>query len=208
MVFYLFLPRIASAAESQSQSVRLGNAAMPFGWATAVADLDSDKQLDFAIADRTKSGVNDYHYRLQLTLSQSESQTFQFRSADSALNISIVDLDNDADLDIVLTHAFSGKIAGVWLNNGSGGFQQADTEDFLQANLRIRDADTISSSNVSEAMAGLPIQKKAAFQPVRIPIDIPAMLVAHSFKDSIDNGAASFSRRFISPRSPPANFLS
>src|SRR6516225_1127377 len=153
---FLF-PGIARAAERPKQQVRLGTAAAPFGWATAIADLDSDEKLDFAIADRTSYGTNGYNYRLQLTLSQAESQTFQFHSTDSALNVSIVDLDNDADLDIVLTHALSGEIAGVWLNDGRGGFDQGHTEDFLHAGLKFRGRAAISARTARETLAALPL---------------------------------------------------
>src|SRR6516225_5268164 len=158
---FLF-PGIARAAERPKQQVRLGTAAAPFGWATAIADLDSDEKLDFAIADRTSYGTNGYNYRLQLTLSQAESQTFQFHSTDSALNVSIVDLDNDADLDVVLTHAISGEIAGVWLNNGSGDFQQGRTEDFVRADFSARRANTITAAIIAATLAAVPLQQKIA----------------------------------------------
>src|SRR5215831_3142592 len=159
VALYLFLPRIAHAAEGRRQQFRLGTAAMPFGWSTAIARLDSDEELDFAIADRLSSGTNGYNYRLQLALSEAESQVFHFRSPDSALKVSIVDLDDDADLDVVLTHALSGEIAGVWLNNGEGGFHQASTDDYARARLKIGHEASIASSNAPEPMAALLLRK-------------------------------------------------
>jgi hypothetical protein len=200
---FLF-PGIAGAAERQKQQVRLGTAAAPFGWATAIADLDSDEKLDFAIADRTSYGANGYNYRLQLTLSQAESQTFQFHSTDSALNVSIIDLDNDADLDVVLTHAISGEIAGVWLNNGSGDFQQGKTEDFVQAGLSARRTNKITTAIIPPALVAVPLQKKFAAAAGRVTFD--RLLRTSYCKDresqrpSIDKALCSL----IAPRAPPA----
>lgn len=180
---------------------------MPFGWATAVADLDSDAKLDFAIADRTSYGANGYNYRLQLTLSRAESQVFQFHSADSALKVSVVDLDNDADLDIVLTHAISGEIAGVWLNNGSGDFHEGQVEDFQQAGVQLKGSVTIGTANNAPALAGTTFDRK------------PVMRAAKVVPDNSSTGggpavnASSYSRAgpeyyCVIPRSPPQTFPS
>jgi hypothetical protein len=200
---FLF-PGIAGAAERPKQQVRIGTAAAPFGWATAIADLDSDEKLDFAIADRTSYGANGYNYRLQLTLSQAESQTFQFHSTDSALNVSIVDLDNDADLDVVLIHAISGEIAGVWLNNGSGDFQQGRTEDFVRSALRARRTNAITAVIVPAALAAVPLQKKIAAAAGRVSFDRLLRATSRREKASqrlrIDNALCSL----VGPRAPPA----
>ena len=200
---FLF-PGIARAAERPKQQVRLGTAAAPFGWATAIADLDSDEKLDFAIADRTSYGTNGYNYRLQLTLSQAESQTFQFHSTDSALNVSIVDLDNDADLDVVLTHAISGEIAGVWLNNGSGDFQQGRTEDFVRADFSARRANTITAAIIAATLAAVPLQQKIAAPAGRVSFD--RLLRATSSRDRASQslGIDNTLRSLIAPRAPPA----
>jgi hypothetical protein len=205
---YLFLPRAVHAAEGQKHKFRLGTAAMPFGWATAVADLDSDQKLDFAIADRTGNGPNGYNYSLQLTLSQAENQVFQFRSPDSALNVSIVDLDDDADLDVVLTHAVSGEIAGVWINNGRGGFRQGNTDDFDRSRLKIAGKAALASANAPDPMAVLPLKKNKATQAAAIRLYCPVLPIAGSLRYSAVARVPGTSTRFITPRSPPASFLS
>ena len=204
VALYLLFPRIACAAEKPKQQVRLGTAAGPFGWATAIADLDSDEKLDFAIADRTSYGANGYNYRLQLTLSQAQSQTFQFRSADSALKVSIVDLDNDADLDVVLTHAISGEIAGVWLNNGSGDFQQGNTEDFLRADLIARRTMTIAAAIIPAALAAVPLQKKIAAPAVRVSFDNQLRETSRREREPQHLRRSGTLRSLIAPRAPPA----
>src|SRR5215471_6078890 len=83
VLLYAGLARPAAAAERGNAQIALGNAGMPFAWSTAVADLDSDEKLDFAIADRMGRSNEGYNYRLKLALSREGSQPFQFRSPDS-----------------------------------------------------------------------------------------------------------------------------
>ncbi|HEY2383155.1 MAG TPA: hypothetical protein VGK48_18420 [Terriglobia bacterium] len=205
VALYLILPGMASAERAPAQPFRLGTAAMPFGWATAVADLDADQQLDFAVADRTSSGAYGYSYKLELSLSHAGNQIFHFRSSDSALKVSIVDLDNDADLDIVLTHALSGRIAGVWLNNGRGGFQQGNTDDFLQADAKTHAAATFETLNPRETLA-VPLERRSADDPDGIRLDRPVMPSSPGLMTSQDVYPVEASHRFLVPRAPPAAF--
>jgi hypothetical protein len=208
VALYLFLPRIAHAAEGHHQQFRLGTAAMPFGWSTAIAKLDSDEKLDFAIADRIGNGTNGYNYRLQLALSEAQSQIFHFRSADSALKVSIVDLDDDADLDVVLTHAFSGEIAGVWLNNGEGGFHQANTNDFAHARMKVGEEAAIASANAPEPIAALLLRKTVFDRPADIPFDTQIVPVSEGVCCAEITHVPGYPYRFITPRAPPSISLS
>jgi hypothetical protein len=208
VALYLFLPRIAHAAEGRQQQFRLGTAAMPFGWSTAIAKLDSDEKLDFAIADRIGNGTNGYNYRLQLALSEAQSQVFHFRSADSALKVSIVDLDDDADLDVVLTHALSGEIAGVWLNNGEGGFHQANTNDFAHARMNVGEETAIASAYAPEPIAALLLRKSVFDQAPGVPFDTQLMPVASGVHCAEITRAPGYSCHFITPRAPPSIRLS
>jgi hypothetical protein len=208
VALYLFLPRIAHAAEGRQQQFRLGTAAMPFGWSTAIAKLDSDEKPDFAIADRIGNGTNGYNYRLQLALSEAESQVFHFRSADSALRVSIVDLDDDADLDVILTHALSGEIAGVWLNNGEGGFHQANTADFAHARLKIGEEAAIASANAPEPIAALLLRRSVFDRPADVSFGMQVMPAAECVYCAENTQAPSHSYRFITPRAPPPISLS
>ena len=207
VALYLLFPGRVSAQKKPAQPFRLGTAAMPFGWATAVADLDSDQKLDFAVADRTSSGANGYNYRLELSLSHAENQIFQFRSSDSALNVSIIDLDDDADLDIVLTHALTGRIAGVWLNNGSGDFQQGNAEDFLQADTKTAGTVVIKTLRAQEALATLPVQRRAPVNEDRIRFDRPIVPASAAVSKPQDLHAGEGMPRFLVPRAPPISLL-
>jgi hypothetical protein len=208
VVVYVGLPRPAAAAEHGKTQLSLGTAGMPFAWSTAIADLDSDHKLDFAIADRTGHSTEGYNYRLKLALSREGNQTFQFRSTDSALNISIIDLDNDADLDIVLTHALSGEIAGVWINNGSGAFDQGNAADFPLGALTLRKKAIAASENVTASSATLPNRKKTVANSVIVQRNrlFNPCLELLTFADVVRHQVPS--NRFVHLRAPPATFLS
>src|SRR5579883_636411 len=206
LAVYMLVPRVATAAGGGTQQFRLGTAAMPFGWSTAIADLDSDENLDFAIADRTGRTAEGYNYSLHLALSHEEGQTFHFRSSDSALNISIIDLDNDADLDVVLTHAVSGEIAGIWINNGRGGFHQAAADEFLQARLAFRQTAAVTSEKVPTAIAGLPTRKAASADNSAFRFERLFMSASSRVRCDEDSGSAGLSDRLIASRAPPTLF--
>jgi hypothetical protein len=205
---YAGVARPVSAAAHGKTQLSLGTAGMPFAWATAVADLDSDHKLDFAIADRTGHSTEGYSYRLKLALSREGNQTFQFRSTDSALNISIVDLDNDTDLDIVLTHALSGEIAGVWINNGSGAFHQGDATDFPLGVVALHQKVISPSGNINVSSATLPNRKKAAADNVVCRDDRPGNSRSELLTFSDIARHQNPSNRFVHLRAPPATFLS
>jgi hypothetical protein len=208
VLVYAGVPRPAAAAERGKTQLSLGTAGMPFAWSTAVADLDSDHRLDFATADRTGHSTEGYNYRLKLALSREGNQTFQFRSTDSALNISIIDLDNDTDLDIVLTHALSGEIAGVWINNGSGAFHQGNAADFPLKVLGVHHKVITASENIAGSSATLPNRKNGAGDSAVVrcnrPIAPSSDLLALS--DVVRHQTPS--NRFVHLRAPPSTFLS
>ncbi len=208
ILVFFGIPRTAEAAEGQKPRLELGTAGMPFAWSTAVGDLDSDKRLDFAIADRTGHNTEGYSYRLKLALSREESQIFQFRSTDSALNVSLLDLDNDADLDVVLVHALSGVIAGVWINNGSGAFHQGNADDFPQAALAVRQNVIVASGNTLVPLAALPLRKNLGIHAAMARRDVPLMPCSGDVSPSEVGPSQSASYRFVRLRAPPTSFPS
>src|SRR5262249_29555016 len=117
------------AADGNTKTFRLGTAALPYGWSTAIADFDADKKPDFAIANKIGTSTRGYEYSIELNLSLESRQVFRFHSSDSALSIAALDLDNDHDLDVVLTRPLNGEVVGVWINNGSGQFSEGNRED-------------------------------------------------------------------------------
>jgi hypothetical protein len=205
---YLFLPRTAEAADSKKPQFRLGTASIHVGWSSAAANLDSDDKIDFAIADRTGRSAEGYNYRLQLALSHENSQVFHFHSTDSALNLSIIDLDDDADLDVVLTHALSGEIAGVWLNNGRGGFHEGNTADFRGMQVKLGGGVSVASESIPPAVGSLPLRKSLTALTQSVRLDIPTGPAVGSLRDFAGAETGRVSDHPIASRAPPVDRLS
>ena len=126
-------PPAAPASHPSSASLpafRLGTAAGPFGWSTAIGDFNTDGTPDLAIADRVSRAMGGSAYRIQFSVSGLEPKTFAFRSEQDALTVRVSDIDHDNDLDVVVSGALSHSIVAVWLNDGNGGFAETDARPF------------------------------------------------------------------------------
>jgi len=112
---------------------RLGTAARPFEWSTAVGDVNADGRPDYAIADRVGRGAAGFEYAVQLSISGLPSQSVTFDSPDAALSVSFRDVDHDRDLDIVVSTVVSPTVVHVWLNDGQGRFAETATREEADA---------------------------------------------------------------------------
>lgn len=110
---------------------RLGTAARPFGWSTAIADFDGDGGADFAIADRLVRPAQFFQYRIQFRLSGARPQTITFQSPHAALTIEVRDVDHDDDLDLIALPVMTRDVVRVWLNDGAGHFEEGGVDDGL-----------------------------------------------------------------------------
>jgi hypothetical protein len=104
---------------------RLGTAARPFGWSTAIGDLNADGRPDFAVADRVGRRPSGFAYAIELVMTGGRSQSVAFDSDQDALSVTLRDVDRDRDLDLVVTGTLSRSVVGVWLNDGTGHFERA-----------------------------------------------------------------------------------
>ena len=115
--------------EPFNQALPLG-AAEPFGWSTAIGDVDRDGRPDFAVADRLGQRGEGCTYTIELLISRAPSQTVAFHTVHYALTVRLRDVDDDRDLDLVVTPALTQEVIGVWLNDGTGHFDEADPHEF------------------------------------------------------------------------------
>lgn len=116
---------IATAAADPTSGFRLGTAAAPFGWSTAVADFNADGRLDFAVVDRVDSSGERYQYDIDVNVSKARAQRFALASPSDAVSVVAEDIDRDHDFDIVITPTLTHEVLAVWLNDGSGHFSRA-----------------------------------------------------------------------------------
>jgi hypothetical protein len=120
-----FRPAPPASSAPAALAFRLGTAARPFAWATAVADFNRDGLADTAVADRLPYVSAGYAYQLRFSVSGLASRSVSFESAYSALTVSVRDVDHDNDLDVVVSEAVSKAVTNVWLNDGHGQFTEA-----------------------------------------------------------------------------------
>jgi hypothetical protein len=150
---------------------RLGTAARPFGWSTAVGDFNTDGTPDLAIADRVSQPAGGHAYQIQFAVSGLAPKSVAFESEQDALSVRVSDVDHDNDLDVVVSSTLSHEIVGIWLNNGRGEFQATDARQFAPDIQVLQSVDTtdpsadLTSSGLlpRRAADGLPILVRAPF---------------------------------------------
>jgi len=103
---------------------RLGTAAAPFGWATAVADFNHDGLGDFAVVDRAVSVEPQQHYVVEIAVSSLPKQRFVLSVPHEAVTVVVEDIDHDDNLDVVVTHPLTHEVLAAWTNDGFGRFTQ------------------------------------------------------------------------------------
>jgi hypothetical protein len=103
---------------------RLGTASGSFTFApaTAIADFDTDGELDVAAVDRLGRTGRGYRYAVEFQLTSAPWQTLVFGSQQDALGVAVADIDRDDDLDVVATLVVGDQILDIWLKTVQGAF--------------------------------------------------------------------------------------
>jgi hypothetical protein len=132
---------------------RLGSAAQPFGWSTAVGDFNTDGTPDLVIADHTARRAGLYAYQIQFSVSGLDARNFAFESAQDSISVRVSDVDHDDDLDVVVNSAASRELVGIWLNDGHGRFKSADLRQFT-SEIRWLRSVSVASDRTVDPVAG------------------------------------------------------
>jgi len=198
-------PTLTVSREPNRPVFRLGDAAKPFGWSTAVGDLNMDGRADVAVADHIGRHRGAYAYRLEFLIAGGTPGAVTFESVYNAVTIKVADVDRDNDLDVVVGVPISGETIGIWLNDAHGHFTLGD----------VRQMPVMVGTLNSVAAPDLPIDM-AAFDVVRRVHDVlpSAFRATVAYTDCrfvrvqpyAPRSALPFTRP--SPRAPPATFLS
>jgi hypothetical protein len=174
----------------------------------AIADFDGDKNLDFVTVHMEGSEAKGSLYRIELNLADGAAARsgFLVTARGGGLQITPRDVDGDHDLDLVITTRFSNEPVGVWINDGRGGFSEADPAKY--ANSFSQEPDTIGAPR-----GGSPLHIEAApsrnFDPA-CPLKSAAWVLAASnpSRTSLEAGLVlRISARHRQSRAPPTSLV-
>jgi hypothetical protein len=188
-----------------SHEFRLGSGAAPFGWSTAIGDFDVDGEPDVAVVDSVGRGARGYHYRIEFLVSSTGRYAAAFESPHRALLVTAQDVDRDRHLDLVVTSVLRHEVVGIWLNDGTGRFEQADLP---------RGPPILPSSSRLSSPRGAASWVSTLAPGWRAPlVHLTAGLVVRveprcaRLRPSAVRGRCFFLRRALVPRAPPARLL-
>jgi len=195
-------PSPIEASRPDAAVFRLGNAARPFGWSTAIGDFDTDGKPDVAVADHIGRDANGYAYRIEFSMSGQDPGGVTFQSVQNAVTIRAADVDADKDLDIIVGLPMSGRTVGVWLNDGHGHFTSADVAQ-LPATLQTEQTAAIGHS-LDRLAPFEPSPRRASdgLPPIFQVAAPPNVSRGISFSRIHDRSSAPAFLR-IAPRAPP-----
>lgn len=122
----------------------------------AIADFDGDLHPDLASVE--VASINSRHtiYSIQLRLTAVGRQVIRVAAPSGGLQILARDVNGDHAIDLVLATAALGEPVAVLLNDGHGGFKQADRSDSPGALGNSGTALTSEESSLSGAVDAPP----------------------------------------------------
>jgi hypothetical protein len=183
---------------------KLGTAARPFAWSTAIGDLNADGRPDFAVADRLGRGSAGFDYSVRFSVSGLPTQSVTFASSDAALSISLRDVDHDQDLDVVVSTVLSPAAVRIWLNDGSGVFSETARRD-IPTEWRNWPSASADEDRDASVLANVPPRQSG--QSVLAVQELFSSSRSHSsLTTSADARPTTFADRCVPSRAPPVVF--
>jgi hypothetical protein len=185
----------------ERSAFRLGDAAKPFGWSTAIGDFNADGTPDVAVADHVAPRTGGYEYRIEFSVSGQPSDDVTFESTHRAITISVSDVDRDNDLDVIVGVPLSGETVGVWLNDGRGHFTSADVR---QLPVTIRPLQTLGTSESPAGSGRLGVAPPRTDEALQVVSRAPVAASGHRLAVSRRlNLGSTFPSARVGPRAPP-----
>jgi hypothetical protein len=204
--------RFAAAAQTAADGLclsttapfRLGTAARPLDWSTAIADFNVDGAPDIAVADRVARGSTGYSYRIQFSISGQQSNDLTFESANEAIQLRVSDVDADNDLDLVASAILSKDIVGVWLNDGHGRFTSSEVRQ-LPASLGARQSVDSYDPSADPASFECSPRRSTAGVPAILRGPPPAVLLGRCVSTAGSRLRPILRGSAAGPRAPPSD---
>ncbi len=189
--------------EASRHGFRLGNAAKPFGWSTAVADFNTDGTPDVAVADRVVGRGGAYGYRIEFSISGEPQRQLTFESSEQAVTITVSDVDRDQDLDLVVGAPLSGRTLAVWLNDGQGHFTPADLRRLPS---KLTDQKTFDAPDSPAHRGAVNVATRRTDDGVGTKgAGLPTASVARLMRADRTRHLSILSTPLLRPRAPPAS---
>jgi hypothetical protein len=104
------------------------NASPSTSW--VVADLNGDRIADFAATGPGQRDGAGYVHRISIQLTGFRATSFVVRGSSPSVRLSFRDIDGDHDRDLIVLESWSASPVGVWLNDGTGHFTEANVSDY------------------------------------------------------------------------------
>jgi hypothetical protein len=120
----------------------------------AIADFDGDHRPDSASIQAGPNSSGGTNYWIQLRLSAFGRQSIRLVALTGGLRIEARDVNGDNAIDLVLTTAWLREPVAILLNDGHGGFSQAEPISFPGAFSESR-TNWISDSNLEPESVGI-----------------------------------------------------
>jgi hypothetical protein len=182
---------------------RLGSGAQPFGWSTAVGDLNTDGTPDLVIADHTSHRAGVYAYQIQFSVSGLDARNFAFESPQDAVTVRISDVDHDDDLDVVVNSAASREVVGIWLNDGHGRFRLADALPFA-SEVQTLESLAIFPDRAVDPCTG-PVRDRRSADGLAVFVQVAPAIPLRVFRPFDSAGRPSLRSSTVAPRGPPTS---
>jgi hypothetical protein len=173
----------------------------PWVSAWALADFDGDSQIDLASASSGRHDERGYAHEVSIHLSGFPSSSFKFRNRYANVQLVARDMDGDHDRDIVILDASSMEPVGIWLNDGSGHFEEGDLANFRDA---LSKHDRASFECLEPAANALLAISEQRVQPAVPRISIaPLAPMTEVFLSERGRILTDFRRSDLRSRAPP-----